>query len=451
MQVSLETTSVLERRLSIVVPAVDIDSKVEKRLKAMNQRVRLDGFRPGKVPFKVLKKRYGQRIYYEVLNEVMQRYSQDAIDSESLRPAGSPNIEPKNMKEGEDLEFTVTFEVYPEIVLEKFAQVTIKKLVSTVQDTDVDTMIKTLREQNVTWEEVEERVAENGDQVKIDFVGTLNDEVFEGGSANDQLLVLGAGQMIPGFEEGLIGSHVGEKRVLELTFPEAYHAEEMKGKQVNFAVTVNAISKPVLPEMNDEFFAQYAIKEGGEKAFREAIRKNMERELSKVITAKVKEQVMTGLLSIHTFDVPKTLINKEIDNLRQEAVVQFGGEKSNIDPKTLPVEMFRDKADRRVKLGLLISEIVKVNNLRLQEDDERVRRTIEEVASAYRQPQQVIDWYYSNEEQLSQVRYVVLEELVVDTVLDAAQVSEVECSYEEAVKPPQPIAENETGEHQVET
>lgn len=449
MQVSLETTSVLERRLTIIVPAADIDSKVEKRLKEMNQRVRLDGFRPGKVPFKVIKKRYGQGVYYEVLNEVMQTLSREAIASEGFHPVGSPSLEPKVMKEGEDLEFTVTFEVYPDIVLAEFAQVVIEKPVSTVQETDIDTMINTLREQNTTWEVVEERAAENGDQVEIDFVGTLDGEVFEGGSANGQVLVLGSNRMIPGFEEGLIGAHVGESRVLELTFPEAYHAEELQGKQVNFAVTVKVISKPVLPEMDDEFFTQYGIEEGGEKAFRETIRKNMERELHKVIKAKVKAQVMSGLLAIHSFDVPKTLIDKEVDHLRQEAVIQYGGENSNIDPKTLPAEMFSDKALKRVKLGLLVSDIVKDKGLRLRDDDERVRHMIEDIASAYQQSQQVIDWYYGNEEQLNQIRYVVLEGLVVDTVLDVAQISEIECSYEEAVKPPQQNVKEE-GEDQVE-
>ena len=443
MQVSLETTSGLERRLTIVVPAADVDAKVEERLKEMSRRVRLDGFRPGKVPFKVVKKRYGKGAYQEVLGEVMQTSYMEAISSEELQPAGSPSVEPKVMEEGKDFEFIATFEVYPEIALEDFAQIKVEKPVSTVQDADVDTMLSTLREQSRTWEVVE-RAAESGDQVEIDYVGTLDGEAFEGGSAENQKLVLGSGQMISGFEDGLVGASAGEEKVLELTFPEDYHSEELKGKQTAFTVKVKSVSQPVLPEMNDEFFAKYGVKEGGEEAFREEIRKNMERELRQAVKTKIKNQVMDGLLSVHNLDVPQALAGQEIDRLRHQAVAQFGGANSGIDPKNLPAELFKDEADKRVKLGLLVGEIVKVKEIKV--DDNRVRSMIEDIASAYQQPQQVIDWYYSNEQQLSQVQYVVLEEQVVDTILDAAQVSEAECSYEEAIKPAQQHAAEEEAE-----
>lgn len=436
MQVSLETTSDLERRLTVVVPAADVDAKVKERLEKMSRRIRLDGFRPGKVPFSVIKKRYGQGAYQEVLSEVMQSSYMEAIANESLNPAGSPSVESKVTEEGKDFEFIATFEVYPEITLEAFDKITIEKRVSDVQDADVDTMFDTLREQSSRWEESED-AAENGDQVTIDYVGTLNDEAFEGGSAENQTLVLGSGQMIPGFEDGLVGAFAGDEKILNLTFPEAYHSEALKGKQAVFTVQVKAVRKRVLPEVNDEFFAQYGIKEGGEEAFRKAIRKNMERELRQSIKSALKNEVMEGLLSIHNLDVPNVLVNQEIDRLRHQTIAKFGGENSNIDPKMLPADLFRSEAVKRISLGLLVGEIVKVKEIAV--DSSRVRSMIEEIASAHENPQDAIDWYYKNEKQLSQVQYVVLEEQVVDTVLEVAQVVERECSYEEAVKPAQPI------------
>lgn len=438
MQVSLETTSGLERRLTIVVPAADVDAKVEDRLKEMGRRVRIDGFRPGKVPFKVVKKRYGKGAYQEVLGEVIQSSYWDAIDSEALQPAGSPSLEPKVMEEGKDFEFVATFEVYPEIALKDFAGITVDKPVSSVADTDVDEMVDTLRKQACTWEVVE-RAAKNGDQVKIDYVGTLDGEAFEGGSAESQTLELGSGQMIPGFEDGLLGASAGEEKVLELTFPEDYHDEEVNGKQVTFTVSVHSVSESVLPELNEAFFARFGVEETTEEAFREEIRKNMERELRQAIKHKIKSQVMDGLLSVHKLDVPKALVNQEVDRLRYQALARVGGEKSGINPKSLPAEWFQADADKRVKLGLLVGEIVKVRDLKVDED--RVRAMIEDIASAYQNPQQVIDWYYSTEQQLSQVQYIVLEEQVVDTILEAANVREVECSYEEVLKPSEPAVE----------
>lgn len=435
MQVSLETTSGLERRLTIVVPAADVDAKVEKRLKEMSRRVRLDGFRPGKVPFKVVKKRYGKGAYQEVLSELMQVSCMEAISSKDLQPAGSPSVEPRVMEEGKDFEFIATFEVYPEITLEDFSRIKVEKPMSAVQDADIDSMIDTLREQNRTWEVVE-RAARAGDQIEIDYIGTLDGEAFEGGSAEDQKLVLGSGQMIPGFEDGLIGASVGEERVIELTFPEEYHSEELKGQQAAFAVKVKAVSQPVLPEMNDGFFARYGVENGGEEAFREEVRKNMERELRQSVKARIKKQVMDGLLSIHDVAVPRTLAVQEIERLRRQAAASLDrAADGSIDPDKLPDELFREKADERIRLGLLIGEIV--NAEKIEVDEDRVRSMIEDIASAYQQPQRVIDWYYSNEQQLNQIRYVVLEEQVVDTILDTAQVSDVECSYDEAIKPVQ--------------
>ncbi|MCL6268728.1 trigger factor [Sansalvadorimonas sp. 2012CJ34-2] len=432
MQVSLETTSGLERRLTIIVPAETVDVQVDKRLKDMGKRVKLDGFRPGKVPFKVVKRRYGQGARQEVLGEVIQSSYTQAVIKEELHPAGAPRIEPKVMDEGADLEFVAIVEVYPEIELGDFSNIFVEKPVAEVAEDDVSKMLETLREQSKTFEEVEEgTVAELGDQVVIDFKGSVDGEEFEGGAAENQDLELGSGRMIPGFEDGIVGMKSGEQKDITVTFPEDYQAENLKGKEAVFAINLKAVKKGALPELDEAFFERYGVKEGGEEAFRAEITKNMGRELRQAVKTKVKNQVMDGLLSIHEVELPAALVDQEIDRLREQAVQQFGGQGMQADQ--LPAEIFRAEAEKRVRLGLIVGEVVKAKELKA--DDNRVREMIEEIASAYQEPQQVVDWYYGNEQQLSQVQYVVLEEQVVDTILEAAQVSEKTCGYEEAIKP----------------
>ena len=443
MQVSLETTSGLERRLTITVPAATVETQVDDRLKKMSKQVKLDGFRPGKVPFKVVKKRYGQSARQEVLGEVMQSSCMEAVIKEELHPAGVPKIEPKTIEEGSDLEFVVILEVYPEIELGDFSKIAVEKPVAEVADEDVSKMLETLREQSKTFEDAaEDTVAEQGDTVVIDFKGTIDGEEFEGGAAEDQNLELGSGRMIPGFEDGIVGMKAGEAKDITVTFPEDYQAENLKGKDAVFAITVKKVQKPVLPEMDDEFFSRYGVKEGGIDGFRSEISRNMNRELTQAVKNKVKNQVMDGLLDVHSVELPGALVEQEVDRLKEQAVQRFAGQgMQGLDASALPGEMFKAEAEKRVRLGLIVGEIVKAKELKADED--RVRAMIEEIASAYQEPQQVIDWYYGNEQQLSQVQYVVLEEQVVDTILEAAQVTENTCSYEEAIKPAP--AKNEEG------
>ena len=450
MQVSLETTSGLERRLTIVIPAEKVDGEVAKRLNDMSRRVRLDGFRPGKVPAKVMKRRYGLGARQEVLGEQMQQAFVEAVTQEKLNPAGAPTVEPKADKEGKDFEFVATFEIYPEITLGDFAIIEVERPVADVKDADIDEMVETLRNQSKSFEDVE-RAAENGDQIVFDYVGTFASgeragEEFEGGKAENSTLELGSGRMIPGFEDGLAGVSAGEEKTLELTFPEDYHSEELKGQAVVFACKVHKVQAATMPELNDEFFARFGVTEGGEEAFRAEVRKNMERELRQAVKGKVKNQVMDGLLSTNEIDVPSPLVAQEIDRMREQAVQQFGGAQGGFDPKQLPAELFEADAKKRVALGLIVGEVVKQREVKV--DDDRVRAMIEEMASAYQEPQQVIDWYYSNEQQLSQVMYVVLEEQVVDTVLASAKVSEAEVSYQDAIKPAAPEAAPEAAEEQ---
>ena len=432
MQVSVETTSGLERRMTVGIPADRIESEVNKRLQQTASRAKVDGFRPGKVPMSVIRKRFGGSARQEVMGEVIQSSFYEAIMQEKLNPAGAPSVEPKQLEEGKDFEYVATFEVYPEITLGDFSEIKVERIESEVRDEDLESMLEILRKQNTQFETVE-RAAENGDQLKVDFVGRVDGEPFQGGAANNTEIVLGSGRMIPGFEDGLLGAKAGDSVTLNVTFPEEYQNLELAGKAAEFDVQVHAVAAPALPELNDEFFAKFGVEEGGIDAFRAEVRKNMERELRQAIKTKVKTQVMDGLLATNSIDVPKALVSSEIDRLRQQAVQQFGG--ANIDPSQLPAELFEEQAKRRVSLGLIVADVVKQNDIK--PDNDRVRAMVEELASAYQEPEQVVNWYYQNEQQLAEIQSVVLEEQVVDTVLQKAQVTSKQVPYEDAVKPAQ--------------
>jgi trigger factor len=431
MQVSVENTSALERRMTIGVPAERIETEVNKRLQQTARRAKVPGFRPGKVPMSVIRQRYEDAARQEALGDLIQATFYEAVVEQKLNPAGAPAVEPKVFEKGKDLEYVATFEVFPEFAVAGFESIAVERLSAEVADADLDNMLEVLRKQNVRYE-VAERAAQNEDQLNIDFVGKIDGEAFAGGSAKGTQLVLGSGRMIPGFEEGLVGAKAGEERVLNLTFPENYQNLDLANKVAEFTVTVNSVSEPKLPELTEEFFAQFGIKEAGVDGFRAEVRKNMERELRQAIKTKVKNQVMDGLLAANPIEVPKALLENEVNRLRVQAVQQFGG---NIKPEQLPAELFEEQAKRRVVLGLIVAEVVKQNELKPDED--RVRELIQEMASAYQEPEQVVAWYYKNDQQLNEVRSVVLEEQVVDTVLQKATVTDKSVSYEEAVKPAQ--------------
>ncbi|WP_312936258.1 trigger factor [Pseudomonas sp.] len=436
MQVSVENTSALERRMTIAVPAERVENEVNKRLQQTARRAKVPGFRPGKVPMSVIRQRYEAAAREEAFGELVQASFYEAIVEQKLTPAGAPAVEPKSFEKGGDLEFVAIFEVFPEFTVAGLESINIERLSAEVADADLDKMLEVLRKQNVRFETVE-REAQNDDQVTIDFVGKVDGEEFQGGSAKGTQLVLGSGRMIPGFEDGLVGAKAGEERVVNVTFPEDYQNLDLASKAAEFTITVNAVAAPQLPELNEEFFAQFGIKESSLEGFRTEVRKNMERELRQAIKAKVKTQVMDGLLAANPIEVPKALLENEVNRLRVQAVQQFGG---NIKPDQLPAELFEEQAKRRVVLGLIVAEVVK--QFELKPEDTKVREMIEEMASAYQEPEQVIAWYYKNDEQMNEVRSVVLEEQVVDTVLQKATVTDKSVSYEEAVKPAQaPAAE----------
>lgn len=431
MQVSVENTSALERRMTIAVPAERVENEVNKRLQQTAKRAKVAGFRPGKVPMSVIRQRFEADARQEAFGDLVQASFYEAIVEQKLNPAGAPAVEPKSFEKGKDLEFVAIFEVFPEFTVGGLESINVERLSAEVTDADLDNMLEVLRKQNTRFEAVE-RAAQNDDQVNIDFVGKVDGEVFAGGSAKGTQLVLGSGRMIPGFEDGLVGAKAGEERVVNVTFPEDYQNLDLAGKAAEFTITVNSVAAPVLPELNEEFFAQFGIKESTLEGFRTEVRKNMERELRQAIKAKVKNQVMDGLLAANPIEVPKALLENEVNRLRVQAVQQFGG---NIKPEQLPAELFEEQAKRRVVLGLIVAEVVK--QFELKPDEGKVREMIEEMASAYQEPEQVIAWYYKNDQQLNEVRSVVLEEQVVDTVLQKATVTDKSVSYEDAVKPAQ--------------
>ncbi|WP_299004668.1 trigger factor [uncultured Shewanella sp.] len=425
MQVSVETTQGLERRLTISVPAEQIETLISNNLKSEAKKARIPGFRPGKVPVSVIKQRYGKAIRQDVTGEVMQRNFVEAIMAEKLNPAGAPTLTPGNT-EGENFEFIATFEIYPEVELKDLDAITVEQPKAEVTTADIDAMIETLRKQHAKFEVVD-REAATGDKAKINFTGTIDGEEFEGGKAEDFELELGSGRMIPGFEAGVEGHKAGDEFEIDVTFPEDYHAENLKGKAAKFAITVNEVQGADLPEVNDEFASLFGISEGGIDALRAEISKNMSRELEQALKANVKEQVLNGLLEKNDIELPKALIEGEVKVLREQAMQRFGDQAANMPE--LPADLFTEQAERRVKVGLLLGEVIKTNELKAEED--RVQALIASMASAYEDPSEVVNYYNNNKELMQNMRNVALEEQAVEALLKSATLTEKEVNFEE--------------------
>ena len=438
MRVSVETTSGLERRLTVGVPADRVDTAVDKRLQEAARNVRLPGFRPGKVPMRVMQQRFGAGVRQEVLGEVISQSFQEAVISENLRPAGQPSIEARKMDAGQDVEYTATFEVFPTVEISAIDDLSIEKPVAEVTDADIDDIIEVFRKQQGKLITAE-RAAAEGDTVLIDFEGFRDGEAFDGGSGEGTSLELGSGRMIPGFEDGLIGVSAGEEKVLQLTFPEDYQSEDLAGADVEFKVQVKEVQELELAPVDDALFAQYGLEDGTEETFRAEVKQNMERELRNAIEASVKTQVMDAIVAAHgELELPASLIAQEVNAMRQQMFQQFGGAApQDLDlASILPDEMFADQAERRVKLGLVVAEMI--SQFELTAEPAKVREAIEDIASTYQDPEEVINWYYSENEQLAGIESRVLEDAVVEQLLSTAAIAEVECSYQDALAKARP-------------
>ncbi|CED70856.1 trigger factor (TF) [Aliivibrio wodanis] len=425
MQVTVETKEGLERVLTITVPAANIEDAVNAELRNIAKNRRFDGFRKGKVPMKMVAKMYGAAVRNDKMGEVMQRHFIEAIVKEKINPAGTPTFAPVEFAAGQDLVFTASFEIYPEVELQGLDKVVVEKPQVEVKDEDVAEMLETLRKQQATWADADV-AAEDGTRATINFVGSIDGEEFEGGKADNFPLEMGQGRMIPGFEDGIKGKKAGDELTIDVNFPEDYHAENLKGKAAQFAITVVKVEARELPEMNDEFVTKFGA-EGGVEGLKAEVRKNMERELAQAVKNKIKEQAINGLVEQNDIDVPSALIDQEVQVLRQQAVQRFGGN-AETAPE-LPRELFEEQAKRRVVVGLLLGEVIKSEELKA--DDEKVKVLINEMASAYEDPTEVVAYYEGNEQMMNNMRNVALEEQAVEAILAKAQVSDKEVRFNE--------------------
>ncbi len=432
MQVSVESPTTLERRLTVVVEEQQIDEAVQKKLQSLSKTVKLKGFRAGKVPLQVVKQHYGPQVRHEVLQDVIQSSFYEAITKEQLKPAGMPNFEPKPSSPGAGLEYIATFEVYPEVKLGDFSSLSIDKPVVEITDADMDQMLETIRKQHINWTETD-RAAAKGDKVNVDFVGTINGEAFPGGTGTDMEVEIGQGRLIAGFEDGLVGLKKGDQKTLDLTFPDPYQNAELAGKPVQFAITVKSVNEPTLPELNDDFAKKLGINDGSLENLRNEVRENMQRELRSNIENKIKKDVMDKMLALHKIDIPNALIKQEAQALATQMANNMRQQGMRADETKFSPEIFEGEARRRVSLGLILAEIVK--NQKIKADEARVKAKIDAIAEPYEEKEQVIKWYNADKSRKLEVESLVIEEQIVDWVLSQAKVTDKSMSFNEIMYP----------------
>ena len=432
MQVSVESVSPLERRLTISVDAAQIDEAVEKELKNLSRRVKIKGFRAGKVPMKVVQQHYGQNVRLQVLQDVMQSSFYEAVTQEKLRPAGSPSFEPVTTDAGKEFEYKATFEVYPDIALADFSSVTLEKPVCEIAESDVDAMLETIRKQHMTWQVVE-RAAKVEDKVTIDFTGTVDGTAFEGGSGTDMAVEIGKGRLIAGFEDGLIGLSAGDEKTLDLTFPEQYHKQDLAGKPVQFAVKVKQVEEPVLPAVDSELAKKLGVEDGDLEKLRTEVKQNMQRELENSLASMQKKAVMDKLLEVNPIEVPQSLVESESQALAQQMAANLERQGMSREQTQLAPSLFEAEAKRRVSLGLIMAEIVKRNDIKA--DEKAVRARVEAIAEPYEHADQVVTWYYADKRRLAEVESLEIESQVVDWILGQANVTEKSLTFNEVMYP----------------
>ncbi len=428
MQVSVEKTSELSRKMTVSVPETVVQEKMAERLKSLAHSVKIDGFRPGKVPQHVVKKMYGDRIRGEIASELIKATYYDALQDQDLKPAGHPYIEPVDETEG--FKYTAVFEVYPEITLEGIDQLEVVRPVAAVSDSDVENMIEKLRAQQQSWHIVD-RPAQEHDRVTISFSGTSEGENFTDGRVEDFQVVCGSKKMIPGFEDNLVGLETGSNKTFTLTFPEDYDNKVLAGKVAQFAVDVIKVEEPLLPEIDEDFVKAYGIEDGSVESFREDVRNNMDRELEQALRSKLKSSVMDALYEKIQLTVPNTLVDMEVDSLMKPYIETAKRQKMKLEDLKLPRDVFEEQAKRRVALGLILGEIIQKNAIKL--DSNKVRSTIEDLARSYERPDDVINWYYSDESRLTDVQQMVLEDQVIEWLVARAKVSDETVNFNDVM------------------
>jgi trigger factor len=430
MQANLENLSNLERRLSVAIPMAEIDHEVDTRLKRLSRTVKMHGFRPGKVPIKVVQQQYGPQVRQEVLGETLQRTFGEAVREQNLKVAGYPKFEPKPLDDGaSEFQYSATFEIYPEVQLGDIAGAKISRASLEVGDAEIDRTVEIMRKQRVIFDKAD-RAAENGDRVTMSYKGTIDGVEFAGGTAENQQVVLGEGRLLADFESALVGMKAGDSKSFELKFPDDYHGKDVAGKTATFEVSVSEVGAPKLPEIDGEFAKSLGVEDGDIAKMRGEIKGNLEREVKSRLKNRVKDQVMQALLDATKIDVPKSLIESEVERLRELTKQDFAARGIPVrDDLPLPAEMFQQQAERRVNLGLILAEVVKANQL--QAKPEQVRAIVEEQAQSYENPQEVVRWYYQSPERLREIESMVLEDNVVEWALRTAQVEDQSIAFDE--------------------
>ncbi len=431
MDVSVETLEGLETRLTITLPSEDFENRLNSKLEETKAKARIPGFRPGKVPLKEVRRRFGPSLRAELAGEMMQNSFYEAIAQESLNPAGPPTLQVQKMEPNVDLEFTATFELVPTVEIAELSKVAIKRPSTEITEEDVDRMVDRLKDQRISYEAVE-RESRADDQVVVDFEGKLDGEIVESAGGTDVTFIIGKGQMIEDFETGAQGISAGNSTTFEALFPEDYRAEELRGKTVEFSLTMKEVKEAKLPELNDEFYKEFGVEEGGEEAFRKEVLSNMEKELEGSVKNQLKQQIMDGLGELHEFAIPAPMITREIQTLKEQMMGQFqqppGGKQNEFN---LPDELFKDQAEKRVKLGLVVNEII--SKFEIEVDQEKLDQHLQELASSYAEPEQVIGWYRGNPDQMQNLEMGVLEDQVVDHIISKAVVEEVVSDYDSVI------------------
>jgi len=429
MQVAVEVKEGLERILTVSLPADDLEKEAQTRLQNLSRTTKLNGFRPGKIPFSVIKQRFGQQVNAEILNEKVQKSFYEAVTQEKLKPAGIPEIEQVKDDNKDTVSYTAKFEVYPEFEIASIDGSEFEKPIVNIADADVDSTIDNIRKQQQHFHEVKRKVKKD-DKVTLNFTGTIDGEAFEGNEGKEVPLVIGSKQMIEGFEEGITGAKAGDDLTLNLNFPEEYHYEKVAGKAVEFKVSIVKVEEPHLPELNDDFYKLFGVTDGGEEAFRAEVKNNMQVELDKNTKAKMKNAVMDRVLELNQVDIPKALIQDEAKNLSEQMKKQYQIQGNDLEQD---LSLFEGEAKKRVSLGLILSEIVKTKEIKVAEDE--LKAKIEELAQSYENPQEVVNYYLNDQQRKVDMEAIVLEEKVVEWAFSQSKVNEKEYSFTEFMNP----------------
>ena len=429
MNVTVESTGALERRMRVEVPIEHIESEVDTRLKSVGRTAKIKGFRPGKIPAKVVRKHYGTQIRQEVLGEMMQKSYSDAVAQEKLRPAGGPKIETED-EDGKTFAYVATFEVLPEVELKDLDKIKVEKPEVSIHDEDLDDMLLSLQKQRVTWEEVD-RKSKDGDRVVVDFTGTVGGEAFEGGAGTEIPVVLGQGQMLPDFEKGLKGIKAGDEKTIKVKFPKDYHADDLAGKTAEFAINTHRVEKEVLPELTDEFAESFGVTDGGMEQFKKDVRENMEREAKQKVESDVREQALEGLIEKNPIDVPHGLVHEEMHAMQREAMQRLGIEEEDQAP---PLENFNTPAEKRVRIGLLLRQLISEQSITV--DPAALRSRVEEMCGGYENADEMVNMYMSNPQIMQQVEPMVIEQSAVEWLLDNGKVKVKKVSFKDYMNQP---------------